>query len=173
MGRAVSAISAALVLVACTQHSEQQSNTPEERLTAQAEERVRSTLRDPVSAQFEAVKAFPDEQFVCGTVNAKNAFGGYVGRTAYFVDTSNGQVHVADSCDATCFVGHWMIGRTVNHLTNVCAVPLIKLEGRCTELHPIALECGANPYAMGAPDAPALAACKKFVRDLYQEKCGA
>lgn len=40
---------------------------------------VRAILRDPDSAKFSEVKAYPDAGVACGKVNAKNAFGGFVG----------------------------------------------------------------------------------------------
>lgn len=40
---------------------------------------VRAILRDPDSARFSDVKAYPDAGVACGKVNAKNAFGGFAG----------------------------------------------------------------------------------------------
>lgn len=50
-----------------------------------AESAVRERLRDPQSAQFEDVQVsiIGDYTRVCGTVNAKNAFGGYTGRKRF------------------------------------------------------------------------------------------
>lgn len=50
-------------------------------LIGMAEEAVKSSLRDPGSAQFRnvSVKKFNGGRVVCGEVNAKNAYGGYVG----------------------------------------------------------------------------------------------
>lgn len=51
---------------------------------ANAQDSVRSLLRDPSSAQFQKMESFPGPE-VCGEVNAKNAFGGYVGFTRFYV----------------------------------------------------------------------------------------
>lgn len=40
---------------------------------------VRTILRDPDSAKFSEVKAYSEAGVACGKVNAKNAFGGFVG----------------------------------------------------------------------------------------------
>lgn len=70
------------------------SITPE--LTDGAKTAVLSTLRDPASAQFGDRFAAAERNGVdaiCGTVNAKNGFGGYVGTTVFavFHNHSNGQ----------------------------------------------------------------------------------
>jgi hypothetical protein len=67
-----------------------------------AEEWVKNQLVDPYSAHFEhgpLVKGYTsmyrDVQYgwiQCGTVNAKNRMGGYVGRQAYFVTIRHNQV---------------------------------------------------------------------------------
>ncbi len=48
---------------------------------------VRSLLKDPESARFRYTAAFKDKDsgllVVCGYVNAKNSFGGYVGDKAF------------------------------------------------------------------------------------------
>ena len=48
----------------------------------ETEERVRNSLKDPQSAQFQNVKGY------CGEVNAKNSYGGYTGFKQFYV--SNG-----------------------------------------------------------------------------------
>lgn len=49
-----------------------------------AEKAVTGKLRDPSSAQFRNARIV-DDQVICGEVNAKNAFGGYVGFEPYAV----------------------------------------------------------------------------------------
>lgn len=44
---------------------------------------VRSQLKDPSSAKFAAVYLTKSRDMGCGHVNAKNAFGGYVGDTMF------------------------------------------------------------------------------------------
>jgi hypothetical protein len=51
------------------------------------EQAVRTNLRDPSSAQFSGMrstKMADGTVIVCGLVNAKNSFGGYVGDELYF-----------------------------------------------------------------------------------------
>lgn len=71
---------------------------------------IKSRLKDPDSARFEWPYAFgrtsaalspnaPDGWFTCGSVNAKNAYGGYAGKTAVMVVISNGQVISAQMDD--------------------------------------------------------------------------
>lgn len=70
---------------------------------AMIEAAVKDQLKDPDSAQFEwpywfARSSFalsrnaPDGWFTCGTVNAKNGYGGYAGKTAVMVVINNGRV---------------------------------------------------------------------------------
>ncbi|GLW38468.1 hypothetical protein Pcaca04_24040 [Pectobacterium carotovorum subsp. carotovorum] len=51
------------------------------------ENEVRATLKDPTSAIFESfyVKSGENNGYICGTVNAKNSYGGYIGRKNYYV----------------------------------------------------------------------------------------
>ena len=48
-------------------------------------------LNDPDSRKLEFSKT-PYGSLVCGTVNAKNRFGGYVGRMPFFVYFKNDQI---------------------------------------------------------------------------------
>lgn len=55
---------------------------------AAIESGTRSTLKDPYSAVFGSIRggAYPDSDlmFICGTVNAKNSFGAYVGAMPFY-----------------------------------------------------------------------------------------
>ena len=53
-----------------------------------AKRAVASLLKDPGSAQFKNVAPAFHGQAVCGEVNGKNAFGGYVGFRPFVVDPS-------------------------------------------------------------------------------------
>ncbi|WP_420137867.1 hypothetical protein [Sphingomonas sp.] len=88
-----------------------------------AEQAVTSALNDPASAQFRNVQAFP--KGVCGEVNAKNGFGGYVGFRRFIYRTHPGKelliqpmggpgasnednlmiLAISDSWDAVCKAG--------------------------------------------------------------------
>ena len=67
-----------------------------ERYKAKAAE----NLKDPASAQFRALKLIPGNDALCGQINAKNSFGGYVGFRAFSV-TSAGTVYFSPSDDVT------------------------------------------------------------------------
>lgn len=74
-----------LLLVSCKSDSDY--------LADAAEDAVRAELREPESAQFEAVHTYPSRNIVCGFVNARNGFGGYAGRSPFVYD--NGIVTLA------------------------------------------------------------------------------
>ena len=65
--------------------------------------KVRSSLKDPDSAKIEILEVFPlfDRKIACGTVNAKNGFGGYTGAMSFSVpinpDGTTGNVNIADN----------------------------------------------------------------------------
>jgi hypothetical protein len=44
---------------------------------------VRSALKDPESARFSAMNIARNGAVVCGVINAKNSFGGYVGKQMF------------------------------------------------------------------------------------------
>lgn len=50
-----------------------------------AKARVRLDLKDPDSAQFSYVHHMRGTGYVCGFVNAKNSYGGYIGDRAFAV----------------------------------------------------------------------------------------
>jgi len=56
---------------------------------------VEAKLIDPSSARFEQIRAAHDPAngrlVVCGLVNAKNSFGGYVGRTPFVARQTEGE----------------------------------------------------------------------------------
>lgn len=64
---------------------------------------VKSSLKDPDSAKITLTEPFPlfDGKIVCGTVNAKNGFGGYTGpmnfKGSINPDGTIGSVDIADS----------------------------------------------------------------------------
>lgn len=72
---------------------------------------LRDSLKDPGSAVFESryVKSSSNDGFVCGTVNAKNSYGGYVGKRNYYVYIkvddgkllSHGPAKIIDESDST------------------------------------------------------------------------
>lgn len=65
---------------------------PEDPILAKAKSAVANSLKDPPSARFESVARQGDA--VCGYINAKNSYGGYVGKTRfiYVIKTGEGRV---------------------------------------------------------------------------------
>lgn len=58
---------------------------------AQAKDAVRAAMKDPESVTFSKVRFLRASGAVCGSFNAKNSYGGYVG-ALQFVRTSDGRV---------------------------------------------------------------------------------
>jgi len=58
-------------------------------------EAVRSLLKDPNSAEFSdmSIEGFRTGRLVCGVVNAKNSFGGYVGRKPFAASPSIARIY--------------------------------------------------------------------------------
>jgi hypothetical protein len=59
-------------------------------LLSKARTAVAHSLKDPPSARFDGV--VKKAEAVCGFVNAKNSYGGYVGRTRFAYVTKGGEV---------------------------------------------------------------------------------
>lgn len=58
-----------------------------EDLIAEAKQAIGKTLKDPYSAVYEDIymgKAAHGNPVVCGTLNAKNAYGAYTGRKRFY-----------------------------------------------------------------------------------------
>lgn len=72
-------------------------------------EQVRRALRDPYSAVFKDEALYrsddPAAFALCGTINSKNAYGGYVGE-APFISTTTGLVRLHAS-EPDGFLGLW------------------------------------------------------------------
>lgn len=68
--------------------------TVEEDLVSRARLAIAATLKDPDSAKFRDVRAYPDKRLVCGEVNGKNSYGAYAGFSPFFYD--NGFAQIAD-----------------------------------------------------------------------------
>jgi hypothetical protein len=62
------------------------SPDPKEQVVSQAEMKVKAMLKDPDSAEFSDMHLWGDEKIgiVCGRVNAKNSFGGYIGYQRFY-----------------------------------------------------------------------------------------
>jgi len=64
---------------AAARHAAEASSRADEEALAQLREKLLSTLNDPASAQFRNLTLRSNGTVLCGDVNAKNGFGGYVG----------------------------------------------------------------------------------------------
>lgn len=64
---------------------------------AHAKEIISARMRDPNSTQFKNVARYTGEsgESVCGWVNAKNAYGGYVGFERFVVWDKVGSINIA------------------------------------------------------------------------------
>lgn len=74
----------ALLLASTTTNARQ----PDDDIIAAAKAMVERKLRDPSSAQYRDLHVVPThqgDQVVCGEVNGKNAYGGYVGFAPFAV----------------------------------------------------------------------------------------
>lgn len=59
-------------------------------IIVKARKAVADSLKDPPSARFDGIVKKPEA--VCGFVNAKNSYGGYVGRTRFAYVTKTGAI---------------------------------------------------------------------------------
>ncbi|MCA0405307.1 MAG: hypothetical protein LCH39_04055 [Proteobacteria bacterium] len=88
MRRLIVALSVAAALCVSVQ-ANAQSQDEEIALTEKAKDLVSRSLKDPSSAQFRDVYLMPKPKggkCVCGWVNSKNSFGGYVGFRRFISD---------------------------------------------------------------------------------------
>ena len=74
------------------------SGTPEQAVDA-AKQVVANSLKDPNGAQFRNVRLarYLDGNVVCGEVNGKNSYGGYVGFSPFVASTSSSVLYDNDS----------------------------------------------------------------------------
>lgn len=61
-----------------------------------AKARVLETLKDPDSAKFKEVYVASDGETLCGSVNSKNSYGGYVGFQSFMIEP-DGRLFFDDS----------------------------------------------------------------------------
>ena len=70
-----------------------------------AENAVKSKLKDPDSAKFENITVY--KNVACGTVNAKNSFGGYSGKTRFISAGTINATFFENDMTAEDFVYVW------------------------------------------------------------------
>lgn len=81
---------------------EQVTGPSEARIMGTAFSVVRASLKDPGSAQFGPAKRYVaanQQSVVCGTVNAKNSFGGYIGVKRFVYSYESNSLAFEDSPD--------------------------------------------------------------------------
>lgn len=106
-----------VVLVAAVQEFggiKPMKSTPVAVAPALVEMAVRSTLRDPDSAKFGPIASYDDRKMgadqvkvACGSVNAKNGFGGYTGDKNFVYVVSPPLVSIDNDVDNAQFVKLW------------------------------------------------------------------
>lgn len=70
-----------------------------------AQQAVKSLLKDPRSAEFRDVSVNGD--FVCGSVNARNSFGGYAGDTRFISNGHPGATFLHEVANNNSFTSLW------------------------------------------------------------------
>jgi len=88
--------------------------SPEHKARFDAERAVRANLRDGASAQFGETAAYRSRAgliIVCGTVNAKNAFGGYPGPQR-FIRIGHSDAVLLEETGQEGFEGVWNLSCT-------------------------------------------------------------
>lgn len=97
---------AALAAASCGGSPADPTQQEDNDLKIKAEVAVERKLKDPSSAQFEAfVSRLSGEPVVCGTVNAKNGFGGYSGRQPFIY--AGGQAILSEEAAPETFSSIW------------------------------------------------------------------
>lgn len=76
-----------------------QAGQTEAQIVAAAQETVADSLKDPESARFRgvAIKTYNGNRIVCGEVNAKNSYGGYVGYEPFVAGFTSSTLLAKDS----------------------------------------------------------------------------
>ena len=83
--------------------------SPGEKLLAEAKEQVARQLLDPESARFRDLK-IKGKDAVCGEVNGKNRFGGYVGFQPFSYEAATKDVTIFDP----------EYSQSILHITRIC-----------------------------------------------------
>ena len=75
-------------------------------LVASFKERVTRQLKDPGSAQFQDLRLNTARSALCGKINAKNSYGGYVGLRDFVA--SDTEVHIKPEGCGSVPITHWI-----------------------------------------------------------------
>lgn len=68
---------------------------------SEAKARAASAMKDPASTQFRNLHYGVEPGTVCGEINAKNGFGGYVGFERFFIADGSASPFIASSAEAS------------------------------------------------------------------------
>ncbi len=108
-----------------TDHKKQEAEKHKQAIEQRAKDDIKARLKDPESAQFKIEKVSLDhaevvvikgknesfvQNVVCGQVNSKNSFGGYVGFKHFIWHSYGdepGQVDLADESELALFLKRW------------------------------------------------------------------
>lgn len=101
------AVTMLLILVACAPAlTEKSTFAPSEEQLASAKSAVVYDLKDPSSAQFRNMRGIQAKAetgksatYICGEVNARNSFGGYVGFTPFIYNIKDNTAALANRTD--------------------------------------------------------------------------
>jgi hypothetical protein len=80
------------------------------------QDKVVETMKDPASVQFRSVHLGSTDDTLCGEVNAKNSYGGYVGFRPFIV--INDQVIITAPTESATFEQNLMNMRYISELKN-------------------------------------------------------
>lgn len=72
------------------------ADKPSPRVERMVKDAVREVLKDPQSAQFDSLDTFviAGRRTTCGQVNAKNSYGGYVGKTLFWTHGTDSEITI-------------------------------------------------------------------------------
>lgn len=72
------------------------ADKPSQKVERMVKEAVREQLKDPQSAQFDSLDTFVigGRRTTCGQVNAKNSYGGYVGKTLFWTHGTENEITI-------------------------------------------------------------------------------
>lgn len=79
----------------------EQAAVVEAQQVAKLKEKIANTLRDPMSAQFRNLQVTASKSALCGEINAKNAFGGYVGFRRFVASDDESAIEGERKADRT------------------------------------------------------------------------
>lgn len=94
-------VMALFALCCCSVQADDPDDRTPEQWIAFVKEQLTQNLKDPESAQFRKIYFAPFKNgekgaYICGEMNAKNGYGGYVGFTPFYMDTTEERAVLVD-----------------------------------------------------------------------------